>query len=192
MPDRPAEVTRLLQALARGEDAAAALFETVYDELRGIAGARMGRERPGGMLQATALVHEAYLRLVGQEEMAWESRRHFFGAAAKAMERLLIDQARGIRSQKRGGAQAHVTLTVDGLPIGEHPERALELHEALAVLAEEDARAAEVARMRFFVGLDVDDTAQALEVSPRTVARDWAFARARLIQLLPNEDPATE
>ena len=189
MSERAQDVTLLLQSLSEGEDAAPALFEAVYGELRELAGSRMNRERAGHTLQATALVHEAYLRLIGQREMAWTSRRHFFGAAAKAMERLLIDHARKVRSKKRGGENARVAMTLSGLSDGENPDQIIELHEALEELAAEDPRAAEVARLRFFVGLEVEETALALELSPRTVARDWAYARARLFELLAPEEP---
>ena len=188
-PDRSSQVTLLLQSLAEGEDVAPALFEAVYGELRELAAGHMRRERVGHTLQATAVVHEAYLRLIGQREIAWSNRRHFFGAAAKAMERLLIDHARKVRSLKRGGERARVNLTLSGLSDGTDPDQVLALHEALEELAEEDPRAAEVARLRFFVGLDTEESALALEVSPRTVARDWAYARARLFELLAPESP---
>ena len=187
MSDRSKEVTLLLQSLQEGGDGAAALFDAVYTELRQIAGSRMRKERAGHTLQATALVHEAYMRLVGQRDLGFANRRHFFGAAAKAMERLLIDHARKVRSLKRGGAEARVALTLSGLSDGGDPDQVLELHEALDALAAEDPRAAEIARLRFFVGLEVEETAQALELSPRTVARDWAYARARLFELLAPE-----
>ncbi len=128
MDDRSKDVTLLLQSLTEGVDAAPALFEAVYDELRQLAGSRMNRERAGHTLQATALVHEAYMRLIGQRDMAWTSRRHFFGAAAKAMERLLIDHARKVRAKKRGGENARVAMTLSGLSDGENPDQVIQVN----------------------------------------------------------------
>jgi len=178
--DAAAQVTRLLQQAGDEQDGWERLLPLVYEELRGLAERRMGAERAGHTLQATALVHEAYLRLIGDTEMAWESRRHFFGAAAEAMRRVLVDHARKVRSQKRGGDRARLALTGLDLPGGDDPDHLLALDEALDQLAAEDPRAAEVARLRFFAGLSVADTAAALDVSERTVMREWSFARARL------------
>ncbi|KAA3605471.1 MAG: RNA polymerase subunit sigma-70 [Planctomycetota bacterium] len=181
---RKQEVTRLLRNADAGSPGATALFQAIYQELHSLASRRMARERSGHTLQATALVHEAYLRLVDQTEMVWDNRRHFFGAAAKAMERLLIDHARKARSLKRGGGQARVAITLSGLADEQDPERILALHQALERLAEEDPRAAEIARLRFSAGMETEETARSLEISPRTVARDWAYARARLFELM--------
>jgi RNA polymerase sigma factor (TIGR02999 family) len=156
----------------------------VYDELKAIASRRMAQERGEHTLQATALVHEAWLRLVGDEGMAWTSRRHFFGAAARAMQRVLVDHARRAQAEKRGGRAGRVSITVGDLVLTDDPERLLALDEAFATLEGEDARAAEVARLRLFSGLEVREVAQALELSERTTAREWAFARARLADLL--------
>lgn len=184
--DRQAQVTLLLQAAGEGDDGQrwTQLLELVYDELRVLALRRMASERAGHTLQATALVHEAFLRLVGDRDMAWQGRRHFFGAAAEAMRRVLVDHARRVRSAKRGGDAARLQLSAIELAGETDPDRVLALDEALSSLAAEDERAAEVARLRYFAGLSVADTAAALEVSQRTVMREWEFARARLAELL--------
>jgi RNA polymerase sigma factor (TIGR02999 family) len=187
--ERRAELTALLTAKEGGERRWDEVLPLVYDELRALAQRRMGAERVQHTLQATALVNEAWVRLAADREMDWSSRRHFFGAAAEAMRRILVDHARKVRAEKRGGDRARVTLTVDGFEHGGDPERVLALDDALGALAREDARAAEVVRLRFFAGLEVADVARALEVSERTVMREWAFARARLSQLI-GEDGA--
>ena len=189
--DRQAQVTQLLQAAGEDDDGQrwSRLLELVYDELRTLALRRMAGERAGHTLQATALVHEAFLRLVGDRDMAWQGRRHFFGAAAEAMRRVLVDHARKVRSQKRGGDAARHQLSAIELAGETDPDRVLALDEALGRLAAEDERAAEVARLRFFAGLSVADSAAALDVSQRTVMREWEFARARLAELLGGETP---
>lgn len=178
------EVTRILQEIPDQEHAWSQLLPLVYSELRALAQRRMAGERAEHTLDATALVHEAYLRLVGDKEMEWKSRRHFFGAAAEAMRRVLVDHARRVKSQKRGGDRARLSITVADMGEEGDPDRLLALDEALTRLETEDPRAAEVARMRFFAGLGVAETALALEVSERTVMREWSYARARLAQLL--------
>lgn len=178
------EFTRLLAAAGEGEAAWQALFALVHDELRQLAGKQMARERPGHTLQATALVHEAWIRLAGDERHAFESRRHFFGAAARAMQRVLTDHARRVLAEKRGAGQERLTLSGIDLAADDDPARALELSDALARLEREDERAAEVARLRLFAGLEVAEVALTLGTSERTVAREWAYARARLTQLL--------
>jgi len=180
-------VTRILSAGADDESAWSQLLPLIYDELHTIARKRMASERPDHTLQATALVNEAYMRLIHDQDMDWKSRRHFFGAAAEAMRRILIDHARKVRSQKRGGDRARITLSVAGDLVQEDPDQILALDEALETLQKEDPRAAEVARLRYFTGLDVAETAKALEVSERTVMREWAFARARLFELMGGE-----
>jgi RNA polymerase sigma factor (TIGR02999 family) len=182
--DRRQRVTSILAAC--GEDAAGwdVLLPVVYEELHAIARRRMDAEAAGHTLQATALVHEAFLRLVDTREMNWQSRRHFFGAAAEAMRRVLVDHARRVRSAKRGGDMERITFVLGDIADEREPERLLALDDALNVLASEDERAAEVARLRFFVGLEVRETASALDVSERTVMREWSYARARLTQLL--------
>ncbi len=178
------QVTRILSAGAEDQNAWSQLLPVIYDELHAIARKRMASERADHTLQATALVSEAYMRLVNDQNMDWKSRRHFFGAAAEAMRRILIDHARKARSQKRGGDRMRVTLSVAGEVAQEDPDHILALDEALTTLEKEDPRAAEVARLRYFTGLEVEETAQALDVSARTVMREWAFARARLFELM--------
>ncbi len=182
MEDRTGEVTRILRA---GEGKISPeLLPLVYGEMRVIARQRMGRERANHTLQATALVHEAYSRLLGDEEMSWRDRGHFFAAAAEAMRRVLIDHARKVGSQKRGGDRMRVTLGGPEAPVEMEVEGVLALNEALEVLATEDPRAAEVTRLRFLAGLSVAETAEALDISERSVAREWSYAKARLTELL--------
>lgn len=178
------DLTRLLQQ----GDLDGEVLGLVYDELRDLARRRMAGERAQHTLQATALVHEAYVRLVRDRDMQWRDRRHFFGAAAEAMRRVLVDHARRVKSDKRGGDRARLEITLGGLAREDDPELLLALDDALTALEGEDPRSAEVARLRFFAGLSVEDVSRALDVAPRTVARDWAFARARLTQLLAPED----
>ncbi|MCB9913568.1 MAG: sigma-70 family RNA polymerase sigma factor [Planctomycetes bacterium] len=180
MGDPRAEVTRLL---AQGEPGAPALLELVYGELHAMARGRMGGERAGHTLQATALVSEAWLRL-GSAEAGWRDRSHFFAAASEAMRRILVDHARKVRSQKRGGDLARVTLGAPDAALEVWPDELLALDEALNALEREDPRAAEVTRLRYFVGLSMPEVAQALDVSERTAHREWTFARARLSELL--------
>jgi len=186
--DRRQDVTRILQGGTTPEQAWSELLPLVYDELKLLAQRRMGAERVGHTLQATALVHEAYMRLVADTEMDWNGRRHFFGAAAEAMRRVLVDHARKVKAGKRGGDQVRVTLSLGQMVTEEDPDRLLALDEALGTLAGEDARAAEVARLRYFAGLSVAETALALDCSERTVMREWTYARARLSELLAGLD----
>lgn len=178
-------VTQVLQDKSRRDEE---LLPLVYDQLKSIAQKRMMGERRGHTLQATALVHEAYMRLVGDEGMNWESRAHFYGAAAEAMRRILIDHARKRDSQKRGGGQKALPLSVVDLAEDFDPAQVIAIDDAITKLEGEDARAAEVVRYRFFAGLSVEETADVMDVSERTVMREWAFARARLFELL-GEDP---
>ena len=161
-----------------------AILPHVYEELRSIARQRMARERSDHTLQATALVHEAYGRLLGSEERGWDDRGHFFAAAAQAMQRVLVDHARRVSSEKRGGDRMRVTLGAPESPVELEADRVLALDEALEALAKEDEKAAQVTRLRFLVGLTVEETARALDISERSVAREWSFARARLMNLL--------
>lgn len=178
------DLTRLLADAGQGPDAWRAIFALVHGELRALAGAQMARERPGHTLQATALVNEAWLRLQGTSAPAFETRRHFFAAAARAMERVLTDHARKVLAEKRGAGRERLTLTGVDLAGDDDPERALELADALEKLEREDGRAAEVGRLRLYAGLEPAEVAGALGVSERTAAREWAYARARLTQLL--------
>jgi RNA polymerase sigma factor (TIGR02999 family) len=177
--------TRLLQHAGDDPAAARTVFPRVYDELRRIAAACMRRERPGSTLQATALVHEAWVGLLGPEgeELDWNSRAHFFGAAAQAMRRILIDRARAARRLKRGGDLEREPLELAEQQVAALDDQGLDylaLDEALDRLAAQDERMAKIVELRFFAGLSVDDTAHALSVSPRTVKREWAVAKAWL------------
>lgn len=180
MQEQRTDVTRLL----REEGESPELLSIVYQELHAIAQQRMRSERAGHTLQATALVSEAYMRLLGTTEMEWRDRQHFYAAAAEAMRRVLVDHARKVRSLKRGGDRDRVTLGGPDIGFELEPERFLALNDALDKLALEDQRAAEVTRLRFFSELSIAEIAQALEVSERSVHREWAFARARLHELL--------
>jgi RNA polymerase sigma factor (TIGR02999 family) len=176
------DVTRILSAIEQGDPSAAEqLLPLVYDELRRLAAEKLARERPGQTLQATALVHEAYLRLVDVEQARhWQSRGHFFAAAAEAMRRLLVDRARRKRSRKRGGDLARVELDEENLAATPSPEEVLAVDEALAGLSAADARAAELVKLRYFAGLSIPEAAEALHMSPRSADRLWAYARAWL------------
>lgn len=185
MPADPAErANELLQQVSDPLAASDELLPLVYDELRAIARRRMAQERGEHTLQATALVHEAWVRLVGDRELTWEARSRFYVAASEAMRRVLIDHARRRGTQKRGsGRQAQLDESMD-LGVDVDLNRALALDEAITRLQQEDARAAEIVRLRFFAGLDIEEIAALLTTSRRTVLREWAFARARLCQLL--------
>jgi RNA polymerase sigma factor (TIGR02999 family) len=177
-------VTQLLQAVDGGDPRASAeLLPLVYSELRKLASQKLSQEKPGQTLQATALVHEAYVRLVDTDNpAAWNSRGHFFAAAAEAMRRILIESARCKHRLKHGGERRRVDLDAE-LQITGHPDL-LELDEALGQLAAEDSAAAKVVELRYFAGLTIEETALALNLSVRTVHRHWAFARAWLYQRL--------
>ncbi len=178
------DVTQILAELNQGSDAARAeLLRLVYDELRRLATSKMRRERGDHTLQPTALVHEAYIRLLGTREAHWENRAHFFGAAAEAMRRILVDHARSHQALKRGGGQRPVPLDDDVAGGSEQgPEEVIAVDAALAKLADVDAQKARVVELRFFGGLGVEETAEALNISPRTVKRDWSFAKAWLFR----------
>ena len=187
----PTNVTRLLNLIARGEPAEQAdLAGTVYRELRSIAARHMASERASHTLQATALVNEAYVRLVGDPALQWDSRRHFYAAAAEAMRRVLIEHARRRGRLKRGGGWRGLSLEGVDLAREEDFDGFLALDEALGRLEQVDARAAEVVRLRFFTGLDVDETARVAGRSRRTVLRDWAFAKAWLADALGESERA--
>jgi RNA polymerase sigma-70 factor, ECF subfamily len=176
-----AEVTLLLSELAKGNHAAESkLIPLVYDELRRMADRYMRREREDHTLQATALVHEAYLKLVEQHSVDWKSRAHFFGIAAQVMRRVLIDHARGHIREKRGGGQQIVPLDEALVFSPERSAAFLELDSALDRLAAMDARQAKIVELRFFGGLTVEEVAEILAISPKTVKRDWSVAKAWL------------
>jgi RNA polymerase sigma-70 factor, ECF subfamily len=175
------EVTLLLSALTRGDDGASAkLIPVVYDELRRLAGSYMRRERVDHTLQATALVHEAYLKLIEQRSVNWQSRAHFFGVAAQLMRRILIDHARGHSRQKRGGEQKKVSLDEALIFSEQQADELLAVDDSLNLLAKIDPRQAKIVELRFFGGLSVEETAEVLGVSPKTIKRDWSVAKAWL------------
>ena len=178
------DVTRLLDAAAAGDSRAAVdLLPLVYDELRKLAAARLADEKPGHTLQPTALVHEAYVRLVGPEpEQQWNGRGHFFAAAAEAMRRILLDAARRKSRAKRGGGMARQNLDAIDPAVPEDSDDLVALDEALGRLAAADPQAAEVVRLRFYAGLPIPEVARVLGISPRTADRTWAYARAWLHQ----------
>ena len=188
----PKDVSLLLDRAAAGDGQSAdELLAEVYGQLRKIAQRRMMNERPGHTLEATALVHEAYLRLLGSEAPGWSSRAHFYVAASRAMQRILIDHARRKNRLKRVGTRQPAISNVLDLANEESLGEALALDDALARLEEEDPRAALVIRLRFYAGLTVEETAKAIQISERTVMRDWVYARAWLRDALnPDEsDP---
>jgi RNA polymerase sigma factor (TIGR02999 family) len=189
-PDR-AEVTRILNAIGLGDGQAARdLLPLVYEELRRLASRRLALENPGQTLQATALVHEAYLRLVGPDASRdWNGRGHFYAAAAEAMRRIVLDRARDRKRLKRGGPRRREALDLEGLMTDDTPpDDLIDLDEALTRLAEIDPRGAELVKLRLFAGLTLDEAAQALGVARRTAERDWAFARAWLFRQLDPKD----
>lgn len=181
---RRSDVTRLLEEVGRGSRLASdELLPLVYDELRTLAAHRLRREAPGQTLDATSLVHEAYLRLLGDGTPTWESRAHFFGAAALAMRRILVDRARRVQSEKHGGSRRRVPLTdldVAGLGPDESNIDFVTLDAALRRMEREDERVARIVMLRFFAGLSIEATAETLGMSPSSVKREWACARAWL------------
>jgi RNA polymerase sigma factor (TIGR02999 family) len=186
------EVTEILADLQSGrQEAAAELLLLVYDELRRLAAWRLANEQPGQTLQATALVHEAYLRLVGQEDPQWNGRRHFFGAAAEAMRRILVENARRKKRLKRGGQMERVDLEEVDLPAPLPDDDLLALDAALDKLTVTDSRAAEVVKLCFFAGLTQPQVARELDVSLSTIERTWAYARAWLFREIRNGTPAS-
>ena len=190
MGDSAGQVTQMLAAIAEGDRRSVdRLFPLIYDELRGLARSRMARERTAHTLVPTALVHEAYLRLVGSDQDDWASRRYFFAAAGEAMRRILVEHARSRNRLKRGGERERTPLDDSDLA---EPAASIDwpaLDEAVQALEKEDARLAEVVNLRFFAGLDVEETAQALGISARTVKRDWRYAKAVLHEHLSGDRP---
>jgi RNA polymerase sigma factor (TIGR02999 family) len=180
------EISQILHAIAEGDpDAASQLLPLVYDELRKLAAQKVARETPGQTLDATALVHEAYLRLVGEdEEQQWDSRGHFFAAAAEAMRRILVEIARQKASLKRGGDRDRMDVADSLLAAPEPREELVALDAALTRLAETDKQAAELVQLRYFAGLPIREIAEILGIAPRTADRLWAYAKAWLHQEL--------
>jgi RNA polymerase sigma factor (TIGR02999 family) len=183
------EVTRILSTIEQGDPhAAEQLLPLVYDELRRLAAQKLAAENPGQTLQATALVHEAYLRLVGAAEAPkWNSLGHFFAAAAEAMRRILVDQARRKQADKRGGRGQRVPL--DAVDVGFHSpaDDLLDIDEALSRLGAEDPQAAQLIQLRYFAGLSIEDAAEVVGISRSAAYEHWAFARVRLKCLLDGE-----
>jgi RNA polymerase sigma factor (TIGR02999 family) len=189
------EVTVILSAIEKGDPRAAEqLLPLVYDELRKLAAAKLARENPGQTLQATALVHEAYLRLVDQEQRAassqWDSRGHFFAAAAEAMRRILVENARHKRSQKAGHGRPRQVLNEVEATVNGSPDDLLALDDALTKLGRENVAAADLAKLRLFTGLKVDEAADSLGISRRTGFRLWTYARA-FLQADLSDDPGS-
>jgi RNA polymerase sigma factor (TIGR02999 family) len=179
------DVTRILNAIEQGDGRAIdQLLPVVYQELRRLATQKLARERPGQTLQATALVHEAYLRLVGAESQTWKGRTHFFAAAAEAMRRILIESARRKHRLKRGGNQQRVDVDEAEIVIEGPSEDLLALDEALARLETSDKVKAEVVKLRYFAGLTLEQAADLLEISPTTAKRHWTYARAWLYKAI--------
>jgi RNA polymerase sigma factor (TIGR02999 family) len=184
------DVTHILSAIEEGDShAAEQLLPLVYNELRKLAAQRLAEEKPGQTLQATALVHEAYLRLVGaQKVQRWDSRGHFFAAAAEAMRRILINRARDKKRAKRGGERRRVDLDRIEIALDTNDEQLIALDEALTQLAVEDPDAARLVNLRFFAGLTLKDAAVSLGLALRTAERQWAYARAWLYARLRQDD----
>jgi RNA polymerase sigma factor (TIGR02999 family) len=183
------DVTRVLSAIEQGDPKAPEqLLPLVYEELRKLAAQRLARESPGQTLQATALVHEAYLRLIGSEPPSWNGRGHFFAAAAEAMRRILIENARRKRAEKHGGDLQRVDLEGVDVPEEAPSEDILAVDEALSRLAAEDPIKAELVKLRYFGGLSVEDAARVLGISRATADRYWAYARVWLYSELSEPD----
>ena len=175
------EVTRILNAIEGGDhQAAKELFPLIYEQLRHLAARKLSQEPPGQTLQATALVHEAYLRLLGNEPQKWNSHGHFFAAAAEAMRRILVEKARSKQRQKRGGDRQRIDLDHTALAIEEPPDDIIALDEALDKLNQEHEHIASTVKLRYFAGLTLEQIAEILGVSRRTVSSYWAYARAWL------------
>ena len=188
------DVTRILSAIEQGEpQAAEKLLPLVYEELRRLAAQKMAQESPDHSLQATAFVHEAYIRLVeAEQQQCWESRRHFFAAAAEAMRRILVESARRKRRAKHGGDVSRVELVDGHLAVDTPPEELLALDDAISHLAEEDDTAAQLTQLRIFAGLSVEEAGQALGMSRATAYRNWTYAKASLrARIRGNVEPSS-
>ena len=188
MADSPQEITQLLLEWRRGDQMALnRLMPLVHSELRRLAHHLMGHERAGHLLQTTALVNEAYLRLVDSSRVEWESRAHFFAVAAQLMRRVLVDAARERQSHKRGGGWVQISLAEAVEMAGPHEAKLISLNDALDTLATIDKRKSEIVVMRFFGGMTVEETAAVLKISVDTVMRDWQLARVWLFRQLNQE-----
>lgn len=181
-------VTQILNSLEKGDSQAAEdLMPLVYEELRRLAAAKLAREAPGQTLQATALVHEAWLRISDSQGQQWDGRGHFFAAAAEAMRRILVDNARRKKALKRGGNQEKVELDELNIVVDTEDDELLAIHEALDELAREDPIVAELVKLRFFAGLKIDEAALALNISRSTAKRHWNFAKAWLFNAVKQQ-----
>ncbi len=188
-PSSTSNVTQLLLQWSQGDTAAReALISLVYQELRRIARQCLASQRPGHTLQSTALVHEAYLRLVDHTSVHWENRVHFFAVAAQLMRRILVDHARKQRAAKRGGGNLTLSLDEAVAPAAMRAVDLIALDDALTGLAALDSRQSQIVELRFFGGLSIEDTSQLLDISPATVKREWATARAWLSQQMNQEE----
>ena len=184
------DVTRILNQIQQGDPHAAdQLLPLVYEELRKLARQKLAQEKPGQTLDATALVHEAYLRLVGKQDPGWNGREHFFAAAAEAMRRILVENARSKARLKRGGGRARVAVESLDVAAPEEPEFLLAVDEALNRLALADPQAAELVKLKYFAGFSLPQAAQALGISPRTADFLWKYAKAFLLKELRDENP---
>lgn len=183
------DLTRVLNDLEIGDPhSAEKLLPLVYRELRALAAQRLAQEKPGQTLQATALVHEAYLRLVNtNEKLNWNSRAHFFGAASEAMRRILVDEARRKKSDKRGGQRQRVTLDAAEISVTSSVDELLDIDDALTRLSAEDQQAAQLIQLRFFAGMSVEDAAEIIGISRSNAYEHWSYARVRLRTLLAAE-----
>lgn len=188
------DITGILSRIEQGDpQAASQLLPLVYEELRQLAAARLAAEKPGQTLQATALVHEAYLRLVDTEQVqTWNSRGHFFAAAAEAMRRILVEQARRKRRHKHGGQRHRVDLDDAGLALEGPEEDVLALSEGLDQLGKTEPQTAELIKLRFFAGLSMEQAAETLGLAPRTAYRLWAFGRAWLFRFVSGQESLPE
>ena len=187
-PPAPEEITRLLVSISEGDpNALNRLFPVVYAELRALAHRQLAHIRPDDTLQTTALVHEAYLKLLGAERPEWHDRRHFFAVASRAMRQITVDYARARAAQKRGGNTPALTLDEQRLPVADRAHELVLLDQALTELGALSERPAQVVELRFFGGLSVEETAVVMNVSERTVKREWQKARAFLFDALQRE-----
>ncbi len=187
------QVTCLIRDIQEGDaNAADSLLSLVYDELRGLAATRIARERPGQTLQATALVHEAYLRLIGNADPGWRNRGHFFAGAAEAMRRILVEQARRKGSARGGGGRKPQELHDSAIAVEDDTIDLIALSEALDRLTTEDPRKAELVKLRYFTGLTIAEAAAAMGVSHATAERYWAYSRLKLYQWMNGPDAPSE
>jgi RNA polymerase sigma factor (TIGR02999 family) len=183
------DVTRILNAIEQGDPQATdQLLPLIYDELRLLAAQKLAKEPPGQTLQATALVHEAYIRLIGAEAKNWDRRGHFFAAAAEAMRRILVEKARRKRSSKHGGNQQKIALDAVDFEIEGPSDDLIALDEALTKLSEKDPGVAELVKLRYFAGLTIEQVAQFQGISRRTAVDHWAYARAWLRRQISNDN----